>query len=90
MSARAEIDALIDRTDRDTSGSSSNIKQANLVGEAAFAGLLILAKHIDALSERLDGLDPKLDKDSVDVNAELADFRGQLKKLTKAVKKTKG
>jgi hypothetical protein len=87
MSAEDEIDSLLDRTEADYNVAGTTTKRADVLGRAAISGLFILARHIDAIPERVAGIAVEIGEDSVDVHAELADLRKQIKKLAKAVKK---
>jgi hypothetical protein len=87
MSAEDEIESLLDRTEGAYALANTTIKRADVLGRAAVSGLVILARQIDAIPERVAGIASEIGEDSVDVHAELADLRKQIKKLAKAVKK---
>jgi hypothetical protein len=85
VSAQTEIESLIAETQQKYNVSPSANTRADLLGREAFRGLVILAKHIDAISERLEGINPNVGEGSVDFAAEFADLRKQLKKLAKPI-----
>jgi hypothetical protein len=87
MSAYAEIDSIIDRAEAAYETTDNPIKHTDITANAALAGLLVLAKQIDAISERVDAFDPKAGAETFGVRAELSDLCDQVKKLTKAIKK---
>lgn len=55
MTAHADIEALIHKADAEYR-TIEREKRADFAGVTAMAGLTILARHIDALTERLDHL----------------------------------
>jgi hypothetical protein len=59
MTARADIDALIKKADLEYRTLDSQ-SRTDFAGFTAMGGLTILAKHIDALSARLDALEQRL------------------------------
>jgi hypothetical protein len=61
MTAHADIDALIRKADADYRTIEKE-KRADFAGVTAMAGLTILARHIDALTERLDAVAADLRK----------------------------
>jgi hypothetical protein len=87
MSAYAEINSIIDRAETAHEAADTSTRRTDISANAALAGLLVLAKQIDAISERVDALDPKAGADTIDIRAELSELCGQVKKLTKAIKK---
>jgi hypothetical protein len=82
MTAKADIDALIARADAEFATTRNKAAQAENLGIQALSGLGVLAGWIDALAERLDGLDPNRVGDSGAVRAELAELRDQITALT--------
>ena len=59
MTARTDIDALIKKADAEYSTLPKD-SRTDFAGFTAMGGLTILAKHIDALSARLDALEQRL------------------------------
>ena len=55
MTAHADIEALIHKADAEYR-TIEREKRADFAGVTAMAGLTILARHIDALTERLEHL----------------------------------
>ncbi len=56
MTAQSDIEALIHRADAEYRTVERG-KRAEFAGVTAMTGLTILARYIDALADRLDGLD---------------------------------
>lgn len=84
MSAKDEIDALIDRTGVQYEATDSPIKRAEFLGKAALAGALRLAERIDEVSESLDSLNKKM----VEIQKDLGNLRRQVKKPSKTITKS--
>jgi hypothetical protein len=80
MTAAADIDALIRRAD-DEIRKVEKDKRGDFAGVTAMAGLTILARHIDALATRIDGLVTDPNDGPVDPKAELADLRLKIEML---------
>jgi methyl-accepting chemotaxis protein len=95
------IDVILEKVDEITAkvgeeSTNSHAEQADLLRRATLSSLVIFAKHIDEiserverLSERVDETSPEVSKRSNDVQAELENLRRQMKHLTKAVKKAR-
>jgi hypothetical protein len=60
MTAQSDIEALIHRADAEYRKVEKG-KRAEFAGVTAMTGLTILARHIDALAERLDRLGARRD-----------------------------
>jgi hypothetical protein len=80
MTAAADIDALIRRAD-DEIRKVEKDKRGDFAGVTAMAGLTILARHIDALAARIDGLVPDPNDGPVDLRAELVSLRLKIETL---------
>jgi hypothetical protein len=87
MTAAADIDALIRRAD-DEIRKVEKDKRGDFAGVTAMAGLTILARHIDALAARIDGLAPDPSDGPVDLRAELADLRLRIEMLADGLGRT--
>ena len=84
MSARSDIDALIAKADVEFRTTEKS-KRTDFAGVTAMAGLTILARHIDALVDRLDGIERSRTGDSSDPGADLAELRRTLGELSERV-----
>ena len=62
----------------------------DFAGVTAMAGLTILARHLDALEERLDRIDPPTGEAQVDLGAQVAELRQLVEELTALVKRGPG
>jgi hypothetical protein len=80
MTAAEDIDALIHRAD-DEFRKVEKDKRGDFAGVTAMAGLTILARHIDALADRIDGRAPDRTEGPGDVRTELADLRRRIEKV---------
>jgi hypothetical protein len=81
MTAQADIDALIRKADAEFKTADKD-RRKDFAGFTAMAGLTILAKHVDALAERLDRACPDRSEYPVDVRAELAELRQKIENLS--------
>ena len=84
MTAQSDIEALIHRADVQYRTVEKD-KRAEFAGVTAMTGLTILARHIDALVERLDGLGRTgmpggMEQDVVDLRTAVEDLAGKLGK----------
>jgi methyl-accepting chemotaxis protein len=70
VSAQGEIESLIEAVQRNYDASPSVIARGDLLGREAFRGLATLAKHIDAISERINGIDTKAVEESTNGQGE--------------------
>ena len=77
MSAQTEIESLIEELQRSYNASPDATNRADLLGREALKGLVILAKHIDDITERVDGINSKDGEQSTDVSARESDLLGR-------------
>jgi hypothetical protein len=89
MTAQADIDALIHRADTEYRTVDKD-KRADFAGVTAMAGLTILAKHIDGLAERIDGMDAGRDDSRSRVEEMVAGLRRDVDSLTDEVRRYTG
>jgi hypothetical protein len=80
MTAAADIEALIRRADNERRNVDKD-QRADFAGITAMAGLTILAKHVDALTAKIDSLAAARANGPVDVQTELADLRRRFETL---------
>jgi hypothetical protein len=80
MSAEQEIQRVVDMAVHGRATDGDAFDKIDETALHALAGLKLLAVRLDALSKRIDELDE-------DTGSELADLRGEVKKLRKLVKK---
>jgi hypothetical protein len=80
MSAEQEIQRVVDMAVHGREADGDAFDKIDETALHALAGLKLLAVRLDALSERIDELDE-------DTGSELADLRGEVKRLRKLVKK---
>jgi hypothetical protein len=85
-SARDDIAALIARADTEYPTLDKG-QRVDFAGVTAMAGLTILARHLDALEERLDRIDPPTGEGQVDLGAQVAELRQLVEELTALVKR---
>ncbi len=78
MTAQSDIEALIHRADAQYRTVEKE-KRADFAGVTAMTGLTILARHIDALKERLDGLSRTGGPDGI--GQDVADLRRAVEDL---------
>lgn len=74
MSAQGEIQSLIEAAQRSYDISPSITARTDLLGREAFRGLTTLAKHIDAILEKVDGITAKASEESTNSHTEQTDL----------------
>jgi len=77
VSAQAEIDSLIEAIQRGYNASPNATMRADLLGREALKGLVILAGHIDEISERVVEINARADKERTDISAKGPDPVGR-------------
>jgi hypothetical protein len=81
------MDSLAAEGELKYAAATDDIERAWAVASTALAGCFLIADALDALTERIAGLDNQPGADSGNVGAELANLSGKMKKRTKAMKK---
>ncbi len=85
-SAQDDIAALIARADTEYPTLDKG-QRVDFAGVTAMAGLTILARHLDALEERLGRVDPPRREGQVDLGPEVAELRQLVEELTALVRR---
>jgi hypothetical protein len=80
-SAQDDIAALIARADTEYPTLDKG-RRVDFAGVTAMAGLTILARHLDALKEQLDRIDPPTGEGHVDLGSQVAELRQLVEELT--------
>jgi hypothetical protein len=83
-SAQDDIAALIARADTEYPTLDKG-RRVDFAGVTAMAGLTILARHLDALNERLDRIDAPTGEGQVDLGSQVAELRQLVEALTAQV-----
>ncbi len=83
-SAQDDIAALIARADAEYPTLDKG-KRVDFAGVTAMAGLTILARHLDALEERLDQIDPPTGEGQDALGSQVAELRQLVEELTSQV-----
>jgi hypothetical protein len=83
-SAQEDIAALIARADTEYPTLDKG-RRVDFAGVTAMAGLTILARHLDALKERLDRIDPPAGEGHIDLGPQVNELRQLVEELTARV-----
>ncbi len=87
MTVRKEMDSLAAEGELKYAAATDDIERTWAIASTALAGCFLIADALDALTERIAGLETQPGVDSGNVGAELANLSGRMKKSTKAMKK---